>query len=124
MMDWLAATYVNALNVIHYMHDKYAYERIEMALHDYATCCARWRSASPACRSWPTACPRSSTPRSGPVRDETGLIGRLRDEGDFPTFGNNDDRVDDIAVWLVETFMEKLRKHCRPTATPRTPSRC
>ena len=62
MMDWLAGVYVNAMNVIHYMHDKYAYERIEMALHDYAPL-GRWRSAWPACRWSPTACRRSSTRR-------------------------------------------------------------
>jgi formate C-acetyltransferase len=63
MMDWLAGVYVNAMNVIHYMHDKYAYERLEMALHDSRRRSGRWRSAWRACRSWPTACRRSSTRR-------------------------------------------------------------
>ena len=77
MMDWLAETYVDALNCIHYMHDKYAYERLEMALHDRESC-APWPAASPGCRWRPTRCRRSSTPRCTPVRDETRPGRRLR----------------------------------------------
>ena len=76
-----------------------------------ATSCARWPAASPACRTQPTACPRSSTPRCRPMRDERGLIVDFQIEGEFPCFGNNDDRVDDIAADLVSTMMNKIRKY-------------
>ena len=124
MLDWLAETYVDALNVIHYMHDKYAYERLEMALHDYPVHRVPWPAASPGCRSPPTACRRSSTPRSSRSATTTGLVVDYAIDGDFPTYGNNDDRADAIAVWLVETFMDEGRASTRPTATPSTPSRC
>ena len=110
MMDWLAKTYVDALNVIHYMHDKYAYERLEMALHDYAvlrTMACGIAGLSVAADS--LAAIRYATVR--PVRDETGLVVDYRTEGDFPVYGNDDDRADDIAVWLVRTFMDKVRQH-------------
>ena len=123
MMDWLAGVYVNAMNVIHYMHDKYAYERIEMALHDYAPV-APWRSASPACRSSPTACRPSNMRKVKVDRDETGLVVDYETEGEFPKFGNNDNRVDHIAAWLVSTFMSKLRKHPDLSERDLTPSRC
>jgi len=109
-VDWLAGTYVNALNVIHYMHDKYAYERIEMALHDYAP--ARTLACGIAGLSVVAdslSAIKYATVR--PVRDETGLIVDFETEGAFPCFGNNDDEVDLIAVRIVEAFMEKVRQH-------------
>ena len=110
-MDWLAQTYVNALNVIHYMHDKYAYERLEMALHDYAPR-----------RTLACGIAGLSVAADSPVGDQVrhGAAGARRDRpgrstttstGEFPTYGNNDDRVDAIAVELVETFMEKVRHY-------------
>jgi formate C-acetyltransferase len=110
MMDWLAKTYVDALNVIHYMHDKYAYERLEMALHDYGvlrTMACGIAGLSVAADS--LAAIRYATVR--PVRDEEGLIVDYRTEGEFPAYGNDDDRADEIAIWLVRTFMEKVRQH-------------
>jgi formate C-acetyltransferase len=110
MMDWLARTYVDALNVIHYMHDKYAYERLEMALHDYAvlrTMACGIAGLSVAADS--LAAIRYATVR--PVRDERGLVVGYHTEGEFPAYGNDDDRADDIAVWLVRTFMDKIRRH-------------
>jgi formate C-acetyltransferase len=109
-MEWLAETYVNALNVIHYMHDKYAYERVEMALHDYAprrTLACGIAGLSVAADSLSAI--RYATVR--PVRDETGLVVDYTIEGDFPTYGNNDERVDSIAVQLVESFMTKVRHY-------------
>ena len=109
MMDWLAGVYVNAMNCIHYMHDKYAYERIEMALHDYdpkRTMAFGIAGLSVVADSLSAI--RYATVR--PVRDESGLAVDYEVEGDFPVFGNNDDRVDGIAVSLVRTFMEKLRR--------------
>lgn len=109
-MEWLAQTYVNALNCIHYMHDKYAYERLEMALHDYAprrTLACGIAGLSVAADSLSAI--KHATVR--PVRDETGLVVDYEIEGEFPTYGNNDDRVDSIAVQLVETFMEKVRHY-------------
>jgi formate C-acetyltransferase len=109
MMDWLARVYVNAMNVIHYMHDKYAYERIEMALHDYAPARSMaFGIAGLSVVADSLSAIKHATVR--PVRDASGVVVDFETEGDFPTFGNNDDRVDDIAVWLVETFMEKLRR--------------
>ena len=110
MMDWLAKTYVDALNVIHYMHDKYAYERLEMALHDYSV--LRTMACGIAGLSVVTdslAAIKYATVR--PLRDGTGLITGYRTEGEFPAYGNGDDRADDIAVWLVRTFMDKVRQH-------------
>ncbi|MBL1078572.1 formate C-acetyltransferase [Nocardia sp. 2] len=110
MMDWLAKTYVEALNVIHYMHDKYAYERIEMALHDTAV--ARTMAcgiAGLAVAADSLAAIKYATVT--PIRDETGLATDFAIDGDFPMFGNNDDRVDAIAARLVEAFMDKIRKH-------------
>ena len=110
MMDWLAKTYVDALNVIHYMHDKYAYERLEMALHDYGvlrTMACGIAGLSVTADS--LAAIKYATVR--PVRDETGLVVEYRTEGEFPVYGNDDDRVDEIAVWLVRTFMDKVRQH-------------
>ncbi len=109
-MDWLARVYVNALNVIHYMHDKYAYERIEMALHDYSphrTLACGIAGLSVVADSLSAI--KYATVR--PVRDETGLIVDFETEGDYPAFGNNDDEVDQIAVWAIESFMRKVRAH-------------
>ncbi|MFE1410648.1 formate C-acetyltransferase [Streptomyces sp. NPDC058746] len=109
-MEWLAATYVHALNVIHYMHDKYAYERIEMALHDRDV----RRTMACGIAGLSVAADSLSAIRYAkvsPVRDETGLATDYLVEGDYPAYGNNDDRVDSIAVWLVEEFMKKVRRH-------------
>jgi formate C-acetyltransferase len=110
MMDWLGGVYVNAMNVIHYMHDKYAYERVEMALHDYAPL----RTMAFGMAGMSVVADSLSAIRYAKVRvvrNETGLITDYQTEGTFPLFGNNDNRVDQIAVWLVSTFMSKLRKH-------------
>ena len=110
MMDWLAGVYVNAMNVIHYMHDKYAYERVEMALHDYAPL----RTMAFGMAGMSVVADSLSAIRYAKVRiirDQTGLVTDFQTEGDFPQFGNNDNRVDQIASWLVSTFMSKLRKY-------------
>lgn len=110
MMDWLAGVYVNAMNIIHYMHDKYAYERIEMALHDYApvrTMAFGMAGMSVVADSLSAIKYAKVTP----IRDATGLIVDYRTDGDFPLFGNNDNRVDHLAGWAVSTFMSKLRKY-------------
>jgi formate C-acetyltransferase len=110
MMEWLAGVYVNAMNVIHYMHDKYAYERIEMALHDYAPMrTMAFGVAGLSVVADSLSAIRYATVRV--VRDETGLITDYQTEGDFPKFGNNDNRVDQFASWMVSTFMTKLRKY-------------
>jgi len=110
MMDWLATTYIKALNAIHYMHDKYHYERIEMALHDRDIL----RTMACGIAGLSVAADSLSAIKHAKVRvlrDEQGLATDFAIEGDYPAYGNNDDRVDQIAVWLVETFMEKIRKH-------------
>ncbi|ODA70513.1 formate C-acetyltransferase [Streptomyces sp. AVP053U2] len=110
ILDWLAQTYVDALNVIHYMHDKYAYERIEMALHDYPV--HRFMACGIAGLS--VAVDSLSAVKHARVkvfRDATGLAVDFATEGEFPAYGNNDDRVDALAVDLVESFMAKVRKH-------------
>ena len=110
MMEWLAGVYVNAMNVIHYMHDKYAYERIEMALHDYAPS----RTMAFGVAGMSVVADSLSAIRYAKVRvirDETGLVTDYQIEGEFPYFGNNDNRVDQFASWLVSTFMSKLRRH-------------
>ncbi|WP_020139797.1 formate C-acetyltransferase [Streptomyces sp. 351MFTsu5.1] len=110
ILDWLARTYVNALNVIHYMHDKYAYERLEMALHDYPV--HRFMACGIAGLS--VAADSLSAVKHARVkvfRDTTGLAVDFRTEGDFPAYGNNDDRADGIAVDLVESFMAKVRQY-------------
>ncbi|MFF7842219.1 formate C-acetyltransferase [Streptomyces ossamyceticus] len=109
-LDWLAETYVDALNVIHYMHDKYAYERIEMALHDHPV--HRFMACGIAGLS--VAVDSLSAVKHARVqvfRDASGLAVDFRTEGEFPAYGNNDDRADSIAVDLVESFMAKVRKH-------------
>jgi len=110
MMDWLAGVYVNAMNVIHYMHDKYAYERVEMALHDYAPI----RTMAFGMAGMSVVADSLSAMRYAKVkviRDKTGLITDYETTGEFPQFGNNDNRVDHLASWLVTTFMSKLRKY-------------
>lgn len=110
MMEWLAELYVNTLNVIHYMHDKYCYERIQMALHDrdvkryFATGIAGLSVVADSLSAIKYATVK-------PVRDENGIVVDYAVEGDFPKYGNNDDRVDELATSLVTTFMNKIRKH-------------
>jgi len=109
-MEWLAETYVNALNCIHYMHDKYAYERLEMALHDgtiLRTMACGIAGLSVVADS--LAAIKYATVR--PVRDDTGLVVDYTIDGDYPAFGNDDDRVDAIAATIVETFMAMIRRH-------------
>jgi formate C-acetyltransferase len=110
MMDWLAGVYVNAMNIIHYMHDKYAYERIEMALHDYNPLrTMAFGMAGMSVVSDSLSAMRYAKVRV--IRDETGLVTDYQTEGEFPQFGNNDNRVDQLASWAVSTFMTKLRKY-------------
>ncbi len=110
MMDWLAGLYVNTLNLIHYMHDKYSYEALEMALHDttvrrfFATGVAGLSCAADSLSAIKYA-------KVYPIRDAEGLVTDFRIEGDYPKYGNNDDRADSIAVWLVKTFMNKIKSH-------------
>ena len=110
MMEWLADLYVNVLNLIHYMHDKYSYEALEMALHDthvrrfFATGIAGLSCAVDSLSAIKYA-------KVTPIRNENGIITDFITEGDFPKYGNNDDRADDIAVWLVKTFMNCIKKH-------------
>jgi formate C-acetyltransferase len=110
MMDWLAKTYVNALNIIHYMHDKYAYESIEMALHDrdiLRTLACGIAGLSHATDSLSAIKHAKVTP----VRDERGIIVDFKTEGEFPCFGNNDDRADEVARLLVSMMMNKVRMY-------------
>lgn len=110
LMAWLARTYVDALNCIHYMHDKYAYERIEMALHDTEIL----RTMACGIAGLSVAADSLSAIKYAkviPVRDDNGIVVDYLVEGDFPHFGNDDDRVDDIAVHLVDSFMDKIRKY-------------
>ncbi len=110
MMEWLAGLYVNTLNVIHYMHDKYCYERAQMALHDrdvkryFATGIAGLSVVADSLSAIKYAKVKT-------IRDENGIVVDYEVEGDFPKYGNNDDRVDELAVNLVKTFMAKIRKH-------------
>lgn len=109
LLDWLAKLYVNTLNVIHYMHDKYCYERLEMALHDrdvYRTMACGIAGLSVVA----DALSAIRDARVKVVRNEEGLAIDYEIEGDFPKFGNNDDRVDAIAKDLVERFMNKVRQ--------------
>ncbi|MEB6837310.1 formate C-acetyltransferase [Staphylococcus simulans] len=110
MMEWLAGVYINSLNIIHYMHDKYSYERIEMALHDTDV----MRTMATGIAGLSVAADSLSAIKYGEVRairNEDGLAVDFETTGDFPKYGNNDKRVDDIAVELVKSFMKKLRKH-------------
>jgi formate C-acetyltransferase len=110
MMDWLAGVYVNAMNIIHYMHDKYAYERLEMALHDYAP----MRTMAFGMAGMSVVADSLSAIRYAKVRvvrNDNGLITDYQTTGEFPQFGNNDNKVDQLASWVVSTFMNKLRKY-------------
>ena len=110
MMEWLAGLYVNTLNVIHYMHDKYCYERAQMALHDrdvkryFATGIAGLSVVADSLSAIKYAKVKT-------IRDEDGIVVDYEIEGDFPKYGNDDDRVDELAVDLVKRFMAKIRKH-------------
>jgi len=110
MMEWLAATYVNTLNVIHYMHDKYCYERAQMALHDrdvrryFATGIAGLSVVADSLSAIKYATVK-------PVRNENGIIVDFETTGDFPKYGNDDDRVDTIAQEIVSKFMTMIRRH-------------
>ena len=110
MMEWLAGLYVNTLNIIHYMHDKYCYEKAQMALHDrdvkryFATGIAGLSVVADSLSAIKYAKVKA-------IRDEDGIVVDYEVEGDYPKYGNNDDRVDQIAVDLVHNFMSKIRKH-------------
>ncbi len=121
MMDWLAGVYVNALNLIHYMHDKYFYEAAEMALIDtdvrrtFATGIAGFSHVVDSLSAIKYAKVRTE-------RDADGIVVHFITEGDFPRYGNDDDRADDIAVWLLKTFLDKIKKrhtyrHSEPTTS-------
>ena len=108
MMEWLAGVYVNSLNIIHYMHDKYCYEAIQMALHDKHV--HRWFATGIAGLSVVAdSLSAIKYAKVHPVRDEQGVIVDFEIEGDFPKYGNDDDRVDTIAHDVVHTFMEFVR---------------
>ncbi len=110
VLDWLARLYINTLNVIHYMHDKYCYERIEMALHDENI--IRTMAGGIAGLSVITdSLSAIKYAKVKPIRNENGLIVDFEIEGDYPKYGNNDDRVDDIAVKLVKEFSQRLSLH-------------
>ena len=110
MMDWLAGLYVNTLNLIQYMHDKYFYESAEMALIDtevrrtFATGIAGFSHVVDSLSAIKYATVKT-------VRDETGIVVDYVTEGDFPRYGNDDDRADEIAIWLLRTFLDKIKKH-------------
>ena len=110
IMDWLSELYVDTLNVIHYMHDKYCYEKVEMALHDkdvirtFATGIAGLSVVADSLSAIKYAKVKT-------IRNDDGLVVDYEIEGDYPAFGNNDDRVDDIAVHVTEVFMNKIREH-------------
>ncbi|CAM2077027.1 MULTISPECIES: formate C-acetyltransferase [Clostridia] len=110
MTDWLANLYVNTLNVIHYMHDKYSYEKLQMALHDrdvFRTMACGIAGLS-VCADSISAIKFAKVK---PIRNEEGVAIDFEVEGDFPKYGNDDDRVDEIAAWLVENMMNKIRQN-------------
>ncbi|WP_028273121.1 formate C-acetyltransferase [Atopococcus tabaci] len=110
ILEWLASLYINTLNIIHYMHDKYSYESIEMALHDTEV----KRTMATGIAGFSVAVDSLSAIKHAKVkviRDETGLAVDYEIEGDYPKYGNNDNRVDDIAVNLLKTFMTKVKKN-------------
>lgn len=110
MMEWLAGLYVNTLNVIHYMHDKYCYEKLQMALHDRDV--KRWFATGIAGLSVVAdSLSAIKYAKVKAIRNEDGIVVDYEVEGDFPKYGNNDDRVDKIAVEVVEKFMNMVRKH-------------
>ena len=110
MLEWLAGLYVNTLNIIHYMHDKYSYESIEMALHDVKI----KRTMATGIAGFSVAIDSLSAIKHAKVktiRDENGLVVDYDIEGDYPKYGNNDDRADQIGVDLLKSFMTKVKKH-------------
>ena len=110
MMKWLAGVYVNALNIIHYMHDKYSYERLQMALHDKNI--TRWFATGIAGLSVVAdSLSAIKYAKVKAIRDEDGIVVDYETEGDFPKYGNDDDRVDQLAVMIVNKFMGYLRQH-------------
>jgi len=110
MMKWLADLYVNTLNLIHYMHDKYSYEALEMSLHDtnvrrfFATGIAGLSCTADSLSAIKYA-------KVYPIRNEDGIVVDFRIEGDYPKYGNNDDRADELAVWVLKTFMKQVKSH-------------
>ncbi len=109
ILEWLAELYINTLNVIHYMHDKYNYERLQMALHDLEIL----RTEATGIAGLSVVADSLSAIKYAkvkPIRDESGLVIDYEIEGDYPKYGNNDDRVDSIAIHMVELFMNKIRK--------------
>lgn len=110
ILDWLSGMYINTLNIIHYMHDKYSYESVEMALHDSEVA----RTMATGIAGFSVTVDSLSAIKYAKVktiRDETGLVVDYEIEGDYPKYGNNDDRADDIAIDLLKKFMGKVRKH-------------
>jgi len=110
MNDWVAGLYINILNVIHYMHDKYSYESLEMALHDTNIL----RTMATGIAGFSVAIDSLSAIKYAKVkvnRDEDGIAVGFEIEGDYPKYGNNDDRADEIGVWLLKDFMSKVKKH-------------
>lgn len=110
MLEWLAGMYINTLNIIHYMHDKYSYESIEMALHDTDVV----RTMATGIAGFSVAVDSLSAIKHATVktiRDENGLVVDYEIDGDYPKYGNNDDRVDEIAIELLRSFMSKVKKH-------------
>ena len=108
MLDWVVGTYVEALNIIHYCHDRYAYEAIEMALHD-AEIVRTMGCGIAGLSIVADSLSAIKYAKVYPIRDETGLVVDYRTEGEFPTYGNDDDRADDIAATVVHTVMDKIR---------------
>jgi len=109
MLDWVVGTYVEALNIIHYCHDRYAYEAVEMALHD-AEIVRTMGCGIAGLSIVADSLSAIKYAKVYPIRDETGLVVDYRTEGDFPTYGNDDDRADDIAATVVHTIMDKIRQ--------------
>jgi len=109
MLDWVVGTYVEALNIIHYCHDRYAYEAVEMALHD-AEIVRTMGCGIAGLSIVADSLSAIKYAKVYPIRDETGLVVDYRTEGDFPTYGNDDDRADDIAATVVHTVMDKIRQ--------------
>lgn len=110
MNEWVAGMYINILNVIHYMHDKYSYEDLEMALHDTNV----MRTMATGIAGFSVAIDSLSAIKHAKVkviRDEDGIAVDFEIEGDYPKYGNNDDRADDIGIWLLKDFMSKVKKH-------------
>ena len=110
MMEWICGLYLNTLNIIHYMHDKYSYERLEMALHDTEIL----RTMATGIAGFSVAVDSLSAIKYAKVktiRDEDGVVVDYEVEGDLPKYGNNDDRADEIAIWLLKEFMTKVKKH-------------